>query len=108
MKWPTGSAPSGDYVYIQKGGSGSGCYSDGIGRRGGRQIINLQDPGCVTKGIIMHENIHAMGFHHEQVRPDRNNYITVYPNEIVDGNANTQYQIYQGSLPSAFPMTFPP
>lgn len=53
---------------------------------GGRQIINLQDPGCVTKGIIMHENIHAMGFHHEQVRPDRNNYITVYPNEIVDGS----------------------
>lgn len=29
---PTGGAASGDYVFIRKGGSNSGCFSDNIGR----------------------------------------------------------------------------
>ncbi|OXA49215.1 zinc metalloproteinase nas-4 [Folsomia candida] len=102
-KFATGAPAYGDFVYIQKGGDRTGCYSTGVGRQGGRQVINLQENGCVTKGIIMHENIHAMGFNHEQTRPDRDNFITIYPDQIEDGNAQYQYKVYSGSLTFGVP-----
>ena len=46
-----------------------------------KQIINLQgtenDYDCFTLGTIMHEFIHALGHHHEQNRPDRNDFVSV-------------------------------
>ena len=56
-----------DYVYVQRG---SGCNSY-VGRIGGKQILNLQSPGCVYSGIVSHEFIHAIGFRHEHSRSDR-------------------------------------
>ncbi|KAL4239896.1 hypothetical protein ACF0H5_000696 [Mactra antiquata] len=68
-----------DYIYIT--GQGSGCYSE-VGKKGGNQTLSISRiSGCVTKGIIMHELMHALGFWHEHNRPDRDNYI-----EIVDSN----------------------
>jgi len=48
-----------------------GCYSD-VGRKSNRQaqLLNL-GRGCTSQGTIQHEFVHALGFHHEQVRPDR-------------------------------------
>jgi hypothetical protein len=54
------------------------CYSY-LGKIGGLQPI-LLSPRCQTQEII-HEIMHALGFIHEQSRPDRDQYIDVlWPN----------------------------
>ena len=55
-------------------GKGGGCYSKSLGRKlgGGKQVINLAfSRRCMRSGTIIHEFIHAWGFHHEHARPDR-------------------------------------
>ena len=42
--------------------------------------------GCNHKGTIMRELMHAVGFWHEQSRPDRNLYVEVLWENIEDGN----------------------
>ncbi|XP_050434322.1 uncharacterized protein LOC126841740 [Adelges cooleyi] len=75
-----------DYVYFTNGNTG--CWSS-VGKIGGRQEVNLQSPGCLTKkGTVMHEMLHAAGFMHEQNRPDRDKYVTVNYNNIQSGREN--------------------
>ena len=42
-------------------------------------------PGCRHGGTIMHEMMHAVGFWHEQSRPDRNQYVEVFWENIKKG-----------------------
>lgn len=79
--------------FITITGNEEGCYSSTIGRESNSlgQKINL-GKGCVYFVTVMHELFHSLGFYHEQSRPDRDNYVTVYLNNTDFYNENTVYQ----------------
>ncbi|XP_066936470.1 zinc metalloproteinase nas-15-like [Clytia hemisphaerica] len=65
----------------------AGCWSY-LGKTSlNPQPINLHI-GCVRKGIIQHEILHALGFNHEQSRTDRDNYVKIQSENIQDGKIN--------------------
>jgi hypothetical protein len=62
------------------------AFSDVVGRTGGQQFIYfgpLSSFGlAVLTGQVIHEIGHALGFHHEHQRPDRDSFITVHREHI--------------------------
>ncbi|XP_062390757.1 hatching enzyme 1.2-like [Sardina pilchardus] len=87
-----------DYLSIE---SKTGCWSS-IGRSGGKQKVSLSVNGCIYQGIIQHELLHALGFHHEHTRSDRDEYVRINWENVPKGassnfakkntnNLNTKY-----------------
>ncbi|XP_026802500.1 high choriolytic enzyme 1-like isoform X1 [Pangasianodon hypophthalmus] len=69
-----------DYITIQ---SLNGCYSP-VGRQGYSQTVSLARFGCIYLSTIQHELLHSLGFNHEQTRSDRDNYIRIVWENIID------------------------
>jgi len=69
-----------NYIFIE---NYSGCSSY-IGRIGGSQRLSLVS-GCFAHGLIMHELLHAFGFHHEQKRYDSGDWVTINWSNIQAG-----------------------
>lgn len=67
-----------DFIYVH--GDSVGCAAL-VGRRGGPQRVRLQPhavgSGCFRIGTIIHEFMHALGFHHMQNTYDRDNSIRI-------------------------------
>ncbi|KAM3870107.1 hatching enzyme 1.2-like [Diretmus argenteus] len=62
----------------------NGCYSY-IGRLFNSQDLSLSRAGCVYHHTVQHELLHALGFHHEQKRSDRDQYIRVLLENVSSG-----------------------
>ncbi|XP_031629485.1 zinc metalloproteinase nas-13-like [Contarinia nasturtii] len=69
------------YVYFTS--SDFGCYTY-LGYQGDQQVLNLGD-GCMYKGTIMHEILHALGFLHMQSAYDRDDYIEIIWDNMMPG-----------------------
>ncbi|XP_076060164.1 astacin-like [Oratosquilla oratoria] len=70
-----------DYINIA---SFSGCWSM-VGRQGGMQYVSLDMYGCLWRGLVEHELMHAIGFWHEHNRPDRDDYVTILWENVQQG-----------------------
>lgn len=55
-----------------------------MGRQQGAQNVSLGQH-CGSKGVIMHELIHALGRWHEQSRYDRSEYVIINERNIKEG-----------------------
>ena len=61
-----------------------------IGRHGkGGQSVLLND-ACLDKGTVLHELMHAAGFWHEQSRSDRNDFVKIHWDNIIEGLINLE------------------
>ncbi|XP_077942044.1 high choriolytic enzyme 1 isoform X2 [Gasterosteus aculeatus] len=64
--------------------SGTGCWSY-LGRQSQGQQVSLRRDGCLFTDTVQHEVLHALGFHHEQVRSDRDDHVSILQENIRPG-----------------------
>ncbi|XP_074945819.1 meprin A subunit alpha-like [Phalacrocorax aristotelis] len=68
------------YIFFTKE---SGCWSM-VGDLQTGQNLSI-GVGCDYRAIVEHELLHALGFYHEQSRMDRDDYVTIWWDEIIAG-----------------------
>uniref|UniRef100_A0A0N4ZIU6 Metalloendopeptidase n=1 Tax=Parastrongyloides trichosuri TaxID=131310 RepID=A0A0N4ZIU6_PARTI len=73
----TATKPSTPHLYYIKYASGTFCGLSYIGRVLSSNPIYLSFSCENSVGIAIHETLHALGLNHEQIRGDRDEYITV-------------------------------
>ncbi|XP_073258698.1 zinc metalloproteinase nas-6-like [Porites lutea] len=78
------------YIWVHRG---SGCFS-ATGKSGGKQPLSLGN-GCTSKGVVIHELLHALGMMHEHCRADRDQFIRINFNNVRP-KAKIEFQILKG------------
>lgn len=87
-----------DFVDIQNE-YGEGCYTN-VGRISGRNVLMLEsseEETCITNSTVLHELLHKVGLWHEQMRQDRDEYITVHF-ENIPFYLHAQFRKVNGAL----------
>ncbi|WPB77648.1 M12 family metallopeptidase [Archangium violaceum] len=84
--------------------AGDGCYANVGYIHQPNQELSL-GVGCEPKGKALHEMLHTLGFWHEQSRPDRDQYVTILPQNMVQG-AIDQFTIAQDSTTQSLPYDY--
>ncbi|XP_033627273.1 protein SpAN-like [Asterias rubens] len=65
--------------------------------RRGAQTISIGS-GCGGRGTVAHEIGHALGWHHEQSRPDRDDYVTINFDNVASGRNFNFYKYVTSSI----------
>ncbi|XP_036395890.1 high choriolytic enzyme 1-like [Megalops cyprinoides] len=78
-----------------------GCWSF-LGVTGGAQILSLETPGCMWAGVASHELMHALGFVHEQSRSDRDRYVTILWDNILQDQVHNFKKYKTNNLNTAY------
>ena len=61
------------------------------------QIVNLDRLNCMNQATIAHELVHALGFDQEHNRPDRDDWIEINFNNVIDEVFNSDFRILNQS-----------
>ncbi|XP_019962298.2 low choriolytic enzyme-like [Paralichthys olivaceus] len=77
--------------------SGAGCWSY-VGRQGNEQLLSLNKDGCLYTSIVQHEILHALGFHHEHMRSDRNQHVIINWENIQEGKERNFNEVPTNNL----------
>ncbi|KAK0145297.1 Meprin A subunit beta [Merluccius polli] len=85
-----------NYISIFKGG---GCFSSVGNRRVGKQRLSIGQ-NCDRIATIEHEFLHALGFWHEMSRSDRDDYVTIMWDRILEGREHN-FNTYNDTTSSA-------
>ncbi|CAF1971514.1 unnamed protein product [Rotaria magnacalcarata] len=76
---------------------GNGCSAHvGYGTNY-QKILTLQQNGCFHSGTIQHELTHVLGFFHEQSRPDRDSFIKIHTENIIENQEHNFKKYADGS-----------
>ncbi|XP_055590670.1 zinc metalloproteinase nas-14-like [Uranotaenia lowii] len=77
------SRQTGEKIFLTFTNEESGCNAY-IGRREDNKYnrVNLQERACFRKSTIVHEIMHSLGFFHEHMREDRDDYVEIYRNNL--------------------------
>jgi len=76
--------------YIQFVQTNENSSSSMVGKQGGKQEINLGVN--FQERTVIHEIGHAIGLKHEHQRPDRDNFITVHRDRVIDGKWDNNFK----------------
>ncbi|RWS04091.1 zinc metalloproteinase nas-4-like protein [Dinothrombium tinctorium] len=83
-----------DFLVITE--PGDDCASE-VGRQGGSQKVLLDKKQCLTKGKILHELMHTLGFIHEHSRIDRDQFVEIDWSNI-DDDSEMNFKVHNSYL----------
>jgi hypothetical protein len=93
------------FMFVTRSPDANISWSRAIGRRGDGQNVEIADSHWSDHGIIAHELCHALGWLHEQARPDQEAFVTIEWDNIPE-NRWGQFEINEGSLTLGLPYDY--